>query len=94
MNAHPDPRREVIERKRVLERAQKLGLAWTELPQHLLNEARMRPRGWVYVIDGDFGPDEAVPPERIRGAWTVDEAGYLTGEYQPNPNFRPRTAQS
>lgn len=56
----------------------------------LVEEARKHPAGWVYEIDGSFGPDEAVPPEAIRGAWTVGEDGTLTGEYEGNPNYRPR----
>jgi hypothetical protein len=52
-------------------------------------EAKRNPGGWVYVIDGAYGPDEAIPPERIRGTWRVDEAGHITGEFIPNPYFMP-----
>lgn len=59
----------------------------------LLAEARGRPGGWVYVIEGDYGPDDAVPPQAIRGAWKVDDAGLITGDFLPNPNFAdPRSA--
>jgi len=51
-------------------------------------EARRNPDGWVYVFDGTFSPNEAVPPERIIGAWKVDAAGKLTDEYKANPNYR------
>jgi hypothetical protein len=54
----------------------------------MIEEARRNPSGWVYEIDGDFGPDDSVPPEVIRGAWAVDASGELTGEFTPNPNFR------
>jgi hypothetical protein len=50
-------------------------------------EARRNPNGWVYVIDGNFGPDDALPPERIAGAWKVDAQGNLTGEYRANPKY-------
>ncbi|MEW9531129.1 hypothetical protein [Microbispora sp. NPDC049125] len=53
----------------------------------LINEARRHPGGWVYEIDGYFAPDQRVPPEAIIGAWKVDEAGNLTGEYRPNPRY-------
>jgi hypothetical protein len=38
-------------------------------------EAKLISNGWVYVIEGDFKPEDAVPPEAIRGAWKVNEAG-------------------
>jgi hypothetical protein len=53
-------------------------------------EARKNPNGWVYVIDGAFGPNDHVPPEKVVGAWKVDAAGMLTGEYQANPKYRGR----
>jgi hypothetical protein len=58
-------------------------------PPALVAEARRFPGGWVYEIDGVFGPDEAVPPEAIRGAWSVGPDGTLTGDFEPNPNYRP-----
>ena len=51
-------------------------------------EAKRNPNGWVYVIDGDYSPDEAVPSERIIGAWKVDAEGNLTSEYIANPNYK------
>jgi hypothetical protein len=51
-------------------------------------EARQNPGGWVYKIEGDYGPDDAVPREAIVGAWKVDENGNITGDFIPNPNFR------
>jgi hypothetical protein len=53
----------------------------------MIEEARRNPNGWVYAIDGDFGPDDAVPPGRIAGAWKVDAQGKLTGEFKPNPRY-------
>jgi hypothetical protein len=56
----------------------------------MIEEAKRNPNGWVYVIDGTFGPDDAVPPEHIVGAWAVDGAGRLTGEFKANPNYKKR----
>ena len=50
-------------------------------------EAARTPNGWVYVIDGNFGPNDAVPPHKIVGAWKVDGSGKLTGEYTANHNY-------
>ena len=57
----------------------------------MVEEARKNPNGWVYVIDGKFGPNDAVPPEAIVGAWKVDASGKLTGEYKANPNYRAKS---
>jgi hypothetical protein len=54
-------------------------------------EARRNPGGWVYKIEGDYGPKDAVPREAIIGAWQVDENGNITGDFIPNPNYhRPK----
>lgn len=55
----------------------------------LVDEAKKFPNGWVYEIDGEFGVQETVPREAIRGAWPVGPDGVTTGEFVPNPNFRP-----
>jgi hypothetical protein len=62
------------------------------IPPELVAEARAFPGGYVYEIDGEFGPDDVVPPEVIRGAWPVDDMGVPTGEFIPNPNYRRRDA--
>ena len=54
-------------------------------------EARKHPNGCVCVIEGPYGPNDAVPPEAIIGAWKVDSAGKIVGEFIPNPNYRPRS---
>lgn len=54
----------------------------------MIVEAKKNPNGWVYQIDGKFGPEDAVPPESIVGAYKVDGNGCLTGEFQVNPNYR------
>ena len=58
-----------------------------EYPAAMVEEARNHPNGWVYEIVGDYGPNDAVPPEAIKGAWAVDAEGKLTGAIQPNPRF-------
>jgi hypothetical protein len=65
------------------------GNSGTDLPEALLAEARTKPGGWVYEIDPRFDPNGAVPPEGIKGAWKVGDDGVPTGDYQPNPNYRP-----
>jgi hypothetical protein len=48
----------------------------------------VNPGGWVYAIDPDQDPDEAVPPEGIVGARRIGDDGRPTGEYRANPNHR------
>lgn len=52
-------------------------------------EAKRTPNGWVYRIEGKFAPEDAVPRERIVGAWKVDASGNIVGEFMKNPNFVP-----
>lgn len=52
-------------------------------------EAKRNPNGWVYMIAGTYGPDDAVPPEAIVGAWKVDGDGsIIEGSFVSNPNYR------
>jgi uncharacterized protein (DUF2126 family) len=52
-------------------------------------EAKRHPNGWVYVIQGNYGPDDAVPPEAIAGAWRVDGSGNIIKDsYVANPKFK------
>jgi hypothetical protein len=55
----------------------------------LIGEAKGRPNGWVYAIDGVSDPNGEIPPERIRGAWKVNASGEIEGEFIPNPKYRP-----
>jgi hypothetical protein len=63
-----------------------------EFPTELLAQAATTPGGWVYEIDGAqvSDPNGAVPPEAIKGGWAVGDDGKPTGEYQANPNYRPK----
>jgi len=56
----------------------------------MVAEAKNNPNGWVYQIDGQFGPKDRIPPESIVGAYKVDSSGNLTGEFKPNPNYHRR----
>ncbi|WP_210131319.1 hypothetical protein [Stenotrophomonas rhizophila] len=62
-----------------------------EVTEEVIQAAREHPGGFVYKIEGSFGPDDAVPPEAIVGAWEVDANGKLTGKFFANPNY-PRRA--
>ncbi len=55
-------------------------------------EARKYPGGWVYDIDRDqvADPDGYIPPRAIKGAWQVDDAGVIVGEFLPNHNYKPK----
>jgi hypothetical protein len=56
-------------------------------PPEALEEAARVPGGWVYEVNGRYGPDDTIPPERIRGAWRVLPDGTLSGEFEPNPRY-------
>lgn len=59
-----------------------------EITEEVVKAAKGNPDGWVYKIEGAFGPDEHVPPEAIVGAWKVDGDGNLTGEFRKNPRYQ------
>ncbi|HEY8371761.1 MAG TPA: type VII secretion system-associated protein [Pseudonocardiaceae bacterium] len=53
-------------------------------------EARRKPNSWLYVVDPFFArPGAEVPNWGVRGAYRVDAQGQLTGEWSPNPQYRP-----
>jgi hypothetical protein len=60
-----------------------------EITDDVVRAARANPNGWVYKIEGSFGPTEYVPPEAVVGAWKVDASGNLTGEFVPNSKYTP-----
>lgn len=54
-------------------------------------EAKKNPNGWVYVIAGNYGSKNAVPPDAIAGAWKVDSSGtIISGSFQANPKYKPK----
>jgi hypothetical protein len=59
-----------------------------DIPPEAVEQAKQNPGGWVYKIEGDYGPEDAVPREAIVGAWRVDENGNITDDFIPNPNYR------
>jgi hypothetical protein len=48
----------------------------------MIAEARRNPGGWVYQIDGQFGSDVAVPPERIAGPTKLMLAALSRGSFR------------
>lgn len=65
-----------------------------QVTEDVLRAARENAGGWVYKIEGSFGPNDSVPPEAIVGAWKVDELGNLTGDFLPNPNYKPSLSKA
>lgn len=59
-----------------------------EIADEVIKAAKENPDGWVYKIEGEFGPHDPIPPEAIVGAWKVDKDGVLTGEFLENPNYK------
>ena len=58
----------------------------------MIKEAKENPNGWVYVIEGNYGPNDEVPPQAIAGAWQVDESGnIIEGSFRENPNYKTNT---
>jgi hypothetical protein len=59
-------------------------------PEAIAEAARYQDGGWVYEIRPGYGPDDAVPPDAVRGAWKVAPGGKIEGSFVPNPNYRER----
>ena len=56
----------------------------------MIAEAKNNPNGWVYAIDGNYGPNDAVPPWAIIGAWEVDSKREIVSDsFQNNPKYKP-----
>ena len=70
-----------------------LDMSW-EPSEEARREALMHPNGWLYMIDGNYGPSEFVPPEAIVGAWKVNEKGLIVGDFMPNSNYVKRDCRS
>lgn len=55
----------------------------------MIKEARKNPNGWVYVIDGTYMQNDAVPAEAIAGAWRVDASGTIVPDsFVANPKYK------
>ena len=55
----------------------------------MIKEAKGNPNGWVYVIEGNYGLNDEVPPHAIAGAWQVDESGKIIEDsFRANPNYQ------
>ena len=70
-----------------------------EKPYHgEIEEAKKNPNGYVYRIEGNYSPEDRIPPEAIIGVWKVNSEGIILGDFQKNPNHKPikdeRTSQS
>jgi len=52
-------------------------------------EAKRNPNGWVYVANGAADANGRIPPERIVGAWKVNENGEIVGDFIPNLKCNP-----
>lgn len=57
-----------------------------EVPIEVKEAARQAGGGWLDEVVGNHTPP--VPISAIRGAWKLNAAGELTGEYVSNPDFR------
>ena len=60
-----------------------------DLPPEAHEEARRNPGGRVYQVEGDYGPDDFIPPEAVVGFWAVDDDGKIVGDFIPNPTHKP-----
>lgn len=66
-------------------------LSQIEPTPEMRQEAKRNPNGWVYAIQGTFGPNDAVPPEAVAGAWKVDGSGnIIERSFVGNPKFKGR----
>ena len=56
-------------------------------PPELQEQAAENAGGWVYDIDPAFQGTGSIPPERIIGAWRIDDTGSPTDEFVTNPYY-------
>jgi hypothetical protein len=57
-------------------------------PPELQAHAAENAGGWVYDLEPGFRSTGSIPPERIVGAWKIDEGGVPTGWFVPNRQYR------
>jgi hypothetical protein len=55
----------------------------------VIREAARNPGGKVYEVAPGFGMGGSMPPETIKGWWTVGPDGQIVGDFTPNPDFDP-----
>jgi hypothetical protein len=71
--------------------AEETDLSKLQPTPEMVREAKEHPGGSVYAISGAYGPNDAVPPEAIAGAWKVDDNGnIIQGSFVPNPNYKKK----
>jgi hypothetical protein len=63
--------------------------ATRSFPDELSEVAAQNPGRWVYEIDPALDRASPVPPQRIVGAWRIDDLGSPTGEFVANSSYRP-----
>jgi HEAT repeat protein len=63
-------------------------------PADLQEQAGENAGGWVYELDLSFRGTGSIPPERIVGAWRIDDNGSPTDEFVANPNYRPSSPKT
>jgi hypothetical protein len=74
--------------------AEKIDFANLKPTPEMILEAKSNPNGWVYVIMGNYGPKDSVPPDAIAGAWKVDSSGEIVSDsFQANPKYKPKRDQ-
>jgi hypothetical protein len=74
--------------------AEKIDFANLKTTPEMILEAKSNPNGWVYVIMGNYGPKDSVPPDAIAGAWKVDSSGEIVSDsFQANPKYKPKRDQ-
>lgn len=71
--------------------AEQVDFAKLKPTPEMVLEAKKNPNGWVYVLAGNYGPKNSVPPDAIAGAWKVDSSGtIISGSFQANPKYKPK----
>jgi SAM-dependent methyltransferase len=63
-------------------------------PADLQEQAGENAGGWEYELDPSFRGTGLIPPERIVGAWRLDDDGSATDEFVANPSYRPSSPKT
>ena len=62
-----------------------------EITDAMREKAKTQPGSYLYIIDSAYaknGPDGAIPPQGIVGAYPVDMNGEIAPKFQRNPNYQ------